>query len=64
MRGESTQDITNTDRLASTMPKAMRSRRNKARTAHENESIANESIMGMMTPFAVADEEILDIALP
>ena len=64
MRGESTQDITNTDRLASTMPKAMRSRRHKARTAHENESIANDSIMGMMTPFAVADEEILDIALP
>jgi len=67
MRGESTQDITNTDRHASTLPKTMRSRRHKARTAHEDESLANESLMGMMTPFANADDqdlEVLDIALP
>ena len=65
MRGESTQDIKTTARLASTLPKTMRSRKNKARTAHENDSIANESITGMMTPFAVTDEqEMLDINLP
>ena len=64
MRGESTQDITNTDRLASTMPISQRPRRHKARTAYENESIANESLMGMMTPFANADDDLLDITLP